>query len=177
MKLSTVFTLFALCLSITGCRSGAFQPTRVRADQLVRPVANQGDLLLGQVELGYDHTHVLGVVAGPQVTRIALLPTPSPERLGIAESYLVEVTLAGADPEVAGTVHVYEPTGLSVEGEWGGGTTRAMAVFAGQRLDGTPRPQVDSCGDLAYGLAAVRRGRVSAGSREGVSPSPTDSAR
>ena len=156
MKTTTAVTLLSLSLLITGCRTGAFDRYRVAVDRLERPVSNSDDLLLGQIDLGYHYTHVLGVVGSAEVQRVALLPTPSPDRHGIAESYLVEVSFAGSDPETVATVHVHEPTGLSFEHEDGGGSNCVLGVAPG-RLDGRSQGKAQDYATLDLARRGVRQ--------------------
>ena len=60
----SILTLLVVCASLTGCHGGAFHSSRVAhaMSQLQRPVSNPDDLLIHMFDLGYDHTHVLGVV-------------------------------------------------------------------------------------------------------------------
>ena len=92
------------------------------------------------------------------MTRVELLPTSSPDGLGIVESYYVNVTLRGADAEVVGTIHVHEPTGLSSEHATGGGSTTVIALFASEDADGTPRAQMENSGTFDMARGAARAG-------------------
>ena len=116
-------------LACAGCSSQVYAPDELATTQVER---SAGGPMMERFDLGRRSAHGLGVVAGEQVSAVALRALERPGS-GADVSYAVDATFGDAAPEMVAVVHV-DDDGLEVDTP--AARTRAKVVGIAAGLEG-----------------------------------------